>query len=54
MKWAAAFLCAYEVTAITTGRTPTLTALSGRYRWLGPVLVGGLAVHLWRQPRTAR
>lgn len=51
MKWAAAGLCSYEVAAIATGRAPTLTELSGRYRWLGPALVAALAVHLARQPR---
>jgi hypothetical protein len=48
VKWVAAGLCAYEVGAITTGRVPTLTQLSARNRWLGPVLVGALAVHLAR------
>lgn len=48
-------LCAYEVAAITSRyRIPPLTAISRRYRWLAPVLVGGLAVHLyldaWRRP----
>lgn len=50
MKWAAAGLCGYELAAIVTGRVPTLTRLSARHRWLGPVLVGALAVHLARQP----
>lgn len=54
MKWAAAGLCGYEVAAITTGRMPTLTALSARHRWLGPVLVAALAVHLARQSAAAR
>jgi hypothetical protein len=54
VKWLAAGLCSYEVAAVTTGRAPTLTALSARHRWLGPVLVGGLAVHLWRAPLTTR
>ena len=51
MKWAAAALCSYEVAAITTGRVPTLTRLSREHRWLGPVLVITLAVHLYRQPQ---
>ena len=51
MKWAAALLCAYEAGAITSGRLPTLTRLSREHRWLGPVLVGALAVHLYRQPQ---
>lgn len=51
-KWAAAGLCGYELAAIVTGRVPTLTRLSARYRWLGPVLIAALAVHLARQPPT--
>ena len=47
-KLAAAGLCGFEVVAITTGRVPTLTQLSARNRWLGPVLVVALAVHLYR------
>lgn len=41
-------LCQYEVVAILTGKTPTLTALSREHRWLPFVIVGGLAVHLWQ------
>ena len=51
MKWVAAGLCAFEVGAIATGRYPTLTQISGRHRWVGPLLVGALAVHLYRAPR---
>ena len=47
MKWVAACLCGYEVAAIVTGKTPTLTALSARHKWLGPVLVTALALHLY-------
>jgi hypothetical protein len=42
-------LCAYEVIAIMSHRTPTLTALSRRFKVLAPVLVVGLSVHLYRQ-----
>lgn len=41
-------LCQYEVAAILTGKTPTLTSLSRDHRWLPFVIVGGLAVHLYR------
>lgn len=51
MKWVAAGLCGFEVAAICTGKVPTLTALSAKHRWLGPVLVGALAIHLWHSPR---
>lgn len=54
MRWATALLCSYEVAAIATGRVPTLTQVCGRRRWLGPVLVGALAVHLYRQPGRTR
>jgi hypothetical protein len=40
-------LCAYEVAAIVTGRIPTLTALQKRYRFIGPLIVGGLFVHFY-------
>lgn len=51
MKWVAASLCAYEVAAIGTGRVPTVTMLCARNRWLAPVVLSALAVHLYRQPR---
>lgn len=41
-------LCAYEVLALTTRRVPPLTVISRRYRIIAPILVGGLAVHLYR------
>jgi hypothetical protein len=50
-KWLVVALCSFEVVAVASGRAPTLTQLSARHRWLGPVLVGGLAVHLARTPR---
>jgi hypothetical protein len=51
-KWGVAAVCAYEVAAITTDRTPTVSALCHRRRWLTPVVLGGLAVHLLIRPRT--
>jgi hypothetical protein len=42
--------CGYEITAITTGRAPTITTLCGRHRWLAPAVLTILAVHLYRQP----
>lgn len=51
LKWAVAAVCAYEVAAITTSRTPTVSALCHERRWLTPVIVGGLAVHLLVQPK---
>lgn len=50
-KWAAFAICGYECAAIATGRAPTVTALCGRYRWLGPAVLASLAVHLYMPPR---
>jgi hypothetical protein len=41
-------LCQYEVAAIVSGKTPTLTKLSRQHRWLPYVILGGLAVHFYR------
>ena len=40
-------LCAYEVTAIVSGRVPTITALHRRWPAIGVALVGALVVHFW-------
>lgn len=40
-------ICAYEIVAVTTGRLPTVTALTGRWPALGVAIVGALAVHFW-------
>lgn len=40
-------LCGYEVAAIVTGRTPTLTALHRRWPIVGAALIGALALHFW-------
>ena len=48
-RWAAAGICAYEVTAIVTRRVPTVTQLCGRHRVLGAALLVALAVHLFRE-----
>jgi hypothetical protein len=53
MKWAVAATCGYEVAAIATGRIPTLTMLADRHRWIAPILVAALAVHLLLPSRTA-
>ena len=45
-KWGVALACAFEVFSITTGKTPTISDLCGRHRWLGPAVLVGLAVHL--------
>lgn len=53
-RWVVIFGCSYEVSAIVTGRVPTLTQLSARYPALGPVLVVALAIHLYRAPGRVR
>lgn len=52
LKWGVAAVCAYEVAAITTDTCPTVSHLCHRKRWLAPVILGGLAVHLLIRPRT--
>ena len=49
LKAIAFALCAYECGALATGSYPTLSMLSVRHRWLAPVLVTALAIHLHRQ-----
>ena len=46
-------LCAYEVTAICSGRVPTITALHRRWPIVGVALVGALVVHFWAPVREA-
>jgi hypothetical protein len=53
VKWGVVLACGYEITAITTGRAPTITMLCARHRLLAPVVLTVLAVHLYRQPRPA-
>lgn len=48
-----AAVCGYEVFAIVSGRTPTISALCDRRRLLAAFLIGGLAVHLLYQPQGA-
>lgn len=44
----------YELAAIYSRRVPTLSRLSREHRWLAPVLVGGLTLHLYRYCREIR
>lgn len=50
LRIATAALCLYESASILTRKSPTLSELSGRHRWLAPTLVGALAVHLYWNP----
>lgn len=51
LKWGVAAVCAYEVAAITTDACPTVSALCYRRRWLAPVILTGLGVHLYLKPK---
>lgn len=42
-------MCGYEVAATFSKRAPTLTEIARRRPWLGPVLVGALTIHLYRE-----
>ena len=44
-------LCAWEVTAIYTPgeRLPTISKICGEHKWLAPLILGGLGVHLYWQ-----
>jgi hypothetical protein len=45
-------LCGYECVAIYSHKkVPTLSELTRRHHWIGPVLVGGLSVHLYRHAK---
>lgn len=46
LKWVTAAVCTYEVTAIVTGRVPTVTALCCRHRALGPLLITALTADI--------
>lgn len=50
-RWAVAAVCAYEVAAITTCKAPTVSNLCHRKRWLTPVILGGLGLHLIIKPK---
>jgi hypothetical protein len=47
-------LCSYEVASIATGKTPTVSMLCRQRRWLAPVILVGLAVHLYLPPQRAK
>jgi hypothetical protein len=49
-RWAAAAICGYEVTAIATGKVPTVTRLCQQHPVLAPALLTALAVHLYWRP----
>jgi hypothetical protein len=50
VKWGVAAVCVYEAASIATGKTPTVTMLCARRRWLAPAVLAVLAVHLYRKP----
>lgn len=46
LKYATFAVCGYEAVAGFTRRCPTVSQLCGRRRWLIPVAIGGLTLHL--------
>jgi hypothetical protein len=54
LRWAVAAVCAYEVAAIATDRTPTVSHLCYRRRWLTPVILTGLGLHLVIKPTSLK
>lgn len=49
-RYVVATACAYETAAITTRKVPTISTLCYQKRWLTPVILGGLAIHLVKGP----
>jgi hypothetical protein len=45
-----AFLCLYETFSIEFKRSPTLSVLASRHRWLAPLLLIALGVHFYLMP----
>lgn len=52
LKYATGAACAYEAYRIFTGTEPTVSTLCGRHVLLVPVIVGGLALHLYPKKAT--
>ena len=52
LKLGTAALCAYEAVAISFDhhRVPTISKVCGNHRWVAPLVLVGLGVHLyWRE-----
>ena len=47
LKWAVGAACLYEAVAIGSGATPTISNEVGHRPWLGPIILGGLALHFY-------
>lgn len=47
LKIVTAVACGYEAFAITTKKVPTISMYCGRHRWLPPVIIAALALHLY-------
>ena len=54
LKQLVACLCCYEAASIWVHRTPTISALSWRFKPIGIVILGGLAWHLAHPPLDPR
>lgn len=53
LKGAVLVLCAYETAAIVSGRVPTVTALSRRYRAVEVALIAAFIADVHTHERTA-
>ena len=53
LKWGVGAACLYETVSIASGATPTISNEVGRHAWLGPAILGGLALHFY-WPHVAR
>jgi hypothetical protein len=52
LKYGTGVITGWETAAIFIPgeHIPTVSRLCGRYRWLPPIILGGLAIHLyWRE-----
>lgn len=52
LKQLVAALCTYEAVSIWVHRTPTISAISWRWKPVGIAILVGLAWHLWHPPLT--
>jgi len=52
LRWVVEGLCTYEAVAlqVKSNKMPTISRLCGRHKWMAPIILGGLGVHLyWRE-----
>jgi len=49
-RWGVFGACLYEALALASRRCPTFSMMAAKRRWLAPVILIALAVHLYRHP----